>query len=312
MLAAPSDQEQYRQVRRSNLHRTAKETIAALPVILDQLPSFNAEESTLHLLPGLPSLSAENCPGYTIKDPAKDPVKGCRVKVIDQDTLDAAISLSNPNSSAPRVAVLNLASDTHAGGGWLSGALAQEESICYRSSLHLSLHKDYYPIPALGAIYTPSVVVIRTEWTKGHVLMQNTKPDDLPVLSIISLAALRRPGTRSIRDPTDRSIILRYGFENRSDRNLTKSKMRLCLRMAGIHGHTRLVLGALGCGAFRNPTEEVAICWREVLKEPEFGGGWWEDIVFAVLDKGSDGDNGARDHNGNFAIFERILKGLVV
>ncbi|TID20546.1 mitochondrial chaperone BCS1 [Venturia nashicola] len=299
-MSVPTDQREYRQVRQSNLSQTAQETISVLPSVLERLPNIDTEESALHLLNGLPSLEAGNCPGH----------KGCEVRVIDDDTLDAAIALAKLDSA--RVVVLNLASDTHAGGGWLNGALAQEESICYRSSLYLSLHASYYPLPPLGAIYTPSMVVMRTSWTKGHAIMHNTKPEDLPVMSVISLAALRRPRTRSIRDPADRSIILRYGFENHADRNLTKSKMRLCLRLAGMNGHTRLVLGALGCGAFRNPTEEVAICWREVLQEPEFSGGWWEEIVFAVLDKGSDGDNGARDNNGNFAVFERVLNGLVV
>lgn len=299
-MSTSTDQREYRQVRQSNLSQTAQETIIVLPSVLSQLPSINAEKSTLHLLAGLPSLKTETCPGH----------KGCPVRVIDDDSLDAAIALSKPD--AARVVVLNLASDTHAGGGWVNGALAQEESICYRSSLYLSLHGSYYPLPPFGAIYTPSMVVMRTSWTKGHAIMYNTKPEDLPVTSVISLAALRCPNTRSIQDPADRSIVLRYGFENHADRNLTKSKMRLCLRLAGTNGHTRLVLGALGCGAFRNPTEEVAICWREVLQEPEFGGGWWEEIVFAVLDKGSDGDNGARDNDGNFAVFERVLDGLVV
>jgi uncharacterized protein (TIGR02452 family) len=88
--------------------------------------------------------------------------------------------------------------------------------------------------------------------------------------------------------------------------------MRLSLRIAATQGHRRFVLGALGCGAFGNPTNEVAICWKEVLTEPEFRDGWWEELVFAVLDKGSDGDNGARDRQGNFATFHRHLDGLIV
>jgi hypothetical protein len=267
------------------------------------------------MLAQIPALKAENCPGYTISGSPAAQTKGCHIQVIDDDTLDAAIKLSEippKQATTLRVVVLNLASDTTPGGGWLSGALAQEESICYRTSLSLSLHSKYYPIPALGAIYTPSTVVIRTSWSKGHALMKDTKAIDLPILSTISIAALRRPKTRGIRDPNDRSILLRYGYENHADRTLTKSKMRLCLRLAASQGHTRLILGALGCGAFRNPTEEVALCWWEVLQEPEFGGGWWESVVFAVLDKGSDGDNGARDYDGNFATFERVLGGLVV
>ena len=78
--------------------------------------------------------------------------------------------------------------------------------------------------------------------------------------------------------------------------------MRLAIRAALIHGHTALVLGALGCGAFANPKEQVADCWAQVLAEEEFKG-WLGEVVFAVLDNKQD---------GNLGIFERVLGGLQV
>lgn len=97
-MSTSTDQSEYRQVRQSNLSQTAQETIKVLPSVLSQLPSIDAEESTLHLLAGLPSLKAETCPGH----------KGCPVRVIDDDSLDAAIPLSKPGAAC--VVVLNLAS----------------------------------------------------------------------------------------------------------------------------------------------------------------------------------------------------------
>jgi uncharacterized protein (TIGR02452 family) len=73
--------------------------------------------------------------------------------------------------------------------------------------------------------------------------------------------------------------------------------------MAAQKNHGLLVLGALGCGAFANPKEEVAYCWLEVLREQEFQGGWWEEIWFAVLDTRQE---------GNFEVFERVLGGKMV
>lgn len=81
--------------------------------------------------------------------------------------------------------------------------------------------------------------------------------------------------------------------------------MRLVLRMAASKGHTSIVLGALGCGAFENPPEDVAHCWLEVLREDEFSGNWWKDVVFAVYDS-----NDTQD--GNFNIFRTILHGKEV
>ena len=231
------------------------------------------------------------------------------VKVVNEDTFNAALSMmafDDPNATgkdkATRVAVLNLASDTKPGGGWLNGAMAQEEALCYRSSLSLSLHKNYYPWGPLQGVYTRDVVIIRSSTDNGHKLLApDTPAGDLPVVSALSVAAIRRPRL------SDAQVLgggdKRQVFADGTDRALTKKKMRLSLRMAAARGHDRLVLGALGCGAFHNPVKEVADCWKEVLEEDEFGGGWWREMVFAVFD---------RKDEGNFGVFETVLGGLKI
>ncbi|KAF1843975.1 uncharacterized protein K460DRAFT_342798 [Cucurbitaria berberidis CBS 394.84] len=204
--------------------------------------------------------------------------------------------------TARPVAVLNLASERSPGGGWQNGALAQEECLCYRSSLYLSLHKSYYPLPSLSAIYTPSVVLIRDAMSRGHTLLTPFEvPANLPVTSVISIAALRKPQL-SEGDKT---------FKNIGQRAETKRKIRITLRVAAHKGHTKLVLGALGCGVFANPPKEVAECFLEVLRENEFQGGWWEEVGFAVLDNVK-GPHGGKDGEGNFGIFHRVLDGQLV
>lgn len=79
--------------------------------------------------------------------------------------------------------------------------------------------------------------------------------------------------------------------------------MRVILRIAVRNGHRQIVLGAFGCGAFGNPREEVARMWRSVFADSEFSGGWWQDVVFAVMD----------DQRGpNFLAFQKVLDGLKV
>lgn len=46
-----------------------------------------------------------------------------------------------------------------------------------------------------------------------------------------------------------------------------KNKIRTIFRIGLIHGHDSLVLGALGCGAFRNPPRHVARLFHEVMDE---------------------------------------------
>ncbi|KAF9701439.1 hypothetical protein EKO04_000770 [Ascochyta lentis] len=371
----PSHRGQHRggnRPRNIELKKVAEETKAVLPAVLQSLPGFGADSSSIHNLYGLAPLDVNDCPRHVLPNSDKDAGKvGTRIRVVDRDSFDAAIELqpnykahlhlsnsspaaisvttnSNPQFSsaaddgemdldglhlnqpqappiqawdlsnktpkrisqqkhptisrqAPQpVAVLNLASERHAGGGWQNGAMAQEEALCYRSSLYLSLHKSYYPLPSLSVIYTPNVLIIRSATSTGHALY--TRPaSDLPVTSTISIAALRHP---ALTDDGKK-------FRNEGQRAETKKKIRVSLRTAASKGHTRLVLGALGCGVFSNPPTEVAECFLEVFRETEFQGGWWEDVVFAVMDNAR-GDQAGKDGSGNFGQFHRVLNDQVV
>jgi uncharacterized protein (TIGR02452 family) len=324
-----------------DLKKIADETKVALPIVLNQLPDFDAMDSSIYDLDDLVTLDAKYCPGFSSSaSDAECGDKGTRIKVLDTDTFDAAIDLSpdykasthmhlflpstsgpdsqqqdmkdasqainTPDATADRVAkpvaVLNLASERSAGGGWQKGALAQEEALCYRSSLYLSLHQSYYPLPSLSAIYSPSVLILRDAMSRGHsLLIPAEQPVDLPVTSVISVAALRYP---KLTDD-------KKGYKNEGQRAETKRKIRLTLRVAAIKGHTKLVLGALGCGVFGNPPKEVADCFLEVFREKEFQGGWWEEVVFAIMDNVK-GDQGGKDGVGNFGEFYRVLDGQIV
>lgn len=279
------------QGQRAALAATAKETRQKLPEILHELPHIAASKSQALFLSTLPPLSALDCPQ----------LPRTAIQIVNQDTLNAAITLAAAKPNSGRVAVLNMASHSHPGGGWLKGAMAQEEALCYRSSLALSLHKRYYPWKQKMGIYTPDCVVIRGDVPSGHKLLTpETSARDLPVVSVLSIAALRCPDLAAITLPDGGQ---RKVFKDPRDRSLTKDKMRLCLRMAASRGHRLVVLGALGCGAFRNPKREVADCWLEVLRESEFSGGWWEGVVFAVYDVRKE---------GNFEVFEEKLEGVEV
>ncbi|KAF2827426.1 hypothetical protein CC86DRAFT_321494 [Ophiobolus disseminans] len=224
------------------------------------------------------------------------------MKDASQDIWASSTTNATPSYTPKPVAVLNLASERSPGGGWQNGALAQEEALCYRSSLYLSLHDTYYRLPSLSAIYSPSVLIIRDAMSRGHTLLVPPKqPANLPVTSVISVAALRHPPLT--HDGKH--------FKSEFQRGETKRKIRLTLRVAAGNGHTKLVLGALGCGVFGNPPKDVAECFLEVLREKEFQGGWWEEVVFAILDNVK-GENGGKDGVGNFGQFWRVLDGKVV
>jgi uncharacterized protein (TIGR02452 family) len=331
-----------------DLKKIADETKAELPNALGQLPTFDAKNSSIYDLKDQSALDANDCPSFALSDSDGEAgKKGTRIQVWDMDTFDAAILLApdykaatylrlslpstgkedsnqintdqtmkdsadedeqpsttttTPTRPQKPVAVLNLASERSAGGGWQNGALAQEEALCYRSSLYLSLHTTHYPLPPLSALYTPHVVLIRSALSQGHTLLFPATPArDLPATSVITLAGLKHPKLTNDNK-----------YADPADEDTTRDKIRISLRVAAHQGHTKLVLGALGCGVFGNPAKEVARLFLDVLCEEEFRGGWWSDVVFAVMDNGKRGEKGRTNGDGNYGVFWRSLDGQVV
>ncbi|KAJ5762240.1 uncharacterized protein N7511_005622 [Penicillium nucicola] len=217
-----------------------------------------------------------------------------RVVVVNGDTYDVAVALHNARDIMEHedpmpVCVLNFANAFTIGGGWKNGSPAQEEQLCYRSTLTATLLPRLYPMETKELIYSPQVSILRESEKRGYHMMWPNAQSPLPVVSVISMAAQSKP-----------TVTAANKYQNISDRNLMKDKMRMVLRTAAHNRHQRLVLGALGCGAFGHPKQEVADCWKEVLEDVEFQG-FFELIVFAIFDPGND---------GNFPVFHQTLHNL--
>lgn len=293
---------------RDTLRETARQTQAVLHALFRELGTTaeaQAYFSTKHTLDNPLRLDSALCPRFR---------EQIRIRVINEDTLNAGIdaaaraSQDDATHHNPYPAIVNFADRNRPGGGWLNGAMAQEESLCYRSSLSLSLDgkRGHYPLSAREAevIYSPFVVVVRGDLASGHQLLLDSHgggamAHNLPVVSALTVNAIRRPDVRQI-SPLSGSAVAhdKYVFQRDRDRTLTKDKMRLVLRVAAWHRHRHLVLGAMGCGVYANPPEDVAHCWLEVLREDEFRGNWWRSVCFAIYDPKKE---------GNYEIFSRVL-----
>ena len=200
------------------------------------------------------------------------------VEVKDIDCLYAGVELKEQGYNP---AVLNMASRRNPGGGVVTGAGAQEETLFRRTNLFRSLYQfapyaeqygikrshQQYPLDRnFGGVYTPNAIYFRESKQKGYALL------DEPVsLSFITVAGMNRP------DLTADGMIAEHHI------GPIKNKIRTIFRMGLVHGHDSLVLGALGCGAFRNPPRHVARLFHEVLDELEFKNKY-RLIVFAILD----------------------------
>lgn len=222
------------------------------------------------------------------------------IEVVNNDCLYAAKDLIKEGYSP---VVVNNASFKRPGGGVLSGSAAQEENICRRTNLFMSIfrfdkalakefglnvEKDQYPLPMrYGAIYSPFITVFKNSEDKDYLPLN--KPY---IVDVITIAAIKNP-------PVTKDFKL---YDESKD--IIKCKIRTMLNLGIINHNDAIVLGAFGCGAYSNPPSEVAKLFKEVLEEENYVGKY-RKIVFAILDDG----NSHRPHNpkGNFIPFVEMF-----
>lgn len=145
--------------------------------------------------------------------------------------------------------VLNFANAYHPGGGFLFGAVAQEEMLCRCSTLYPSLTsltaEEMYcynnehrgPDCSDYLLLSPCVAVFRDE---NYSLL--TEPF---LTSVISAAAPNLEGEERHLSPERIQQIFERKIEN-------------VLAVAAYEGYETLILGAWGCGAFGNDAKDVS------------------------------------------------------
>jgi uncharacterized protein (TIGR02452 family) len=202
-----------------------------------------------------------------------------QILILNEDCLNVAAKYAKE-----KPCVLNMASSIKPGGGWLNGVLAQEEILCLRSELWLSLANPFNsratsPYPLSGKIiYSKDVTLFRDAAFKE---LKCRKVD------FISVSAVQNPLLTPDGD-----------YMSREAKALMKEKIRLMFRIVFHHQRKVAILSAFGCGAYHNPPHHVAHMFREVLAEKEFLN-VFSKIIFAIVD----GKN-----TRNFNVFNAILE----
>jgi len=169
-----------------------------------------------------------------------------------------------------KVAVLNFASSTNPGGGVTRGASAQEECLCRVSTLYTCLNDasmwDVFYTPHRKAknalhnddiIYTKDVVVIKDD---------DMQPLDKPfTVDVVTCAAptLREEASNRY-NPSDGDHV---EITPEALLALHEKRGRQILAAAAANGAEVLVLGAFGCGAFKNDPAVVAQAYANILPE---------------------------------------------
>lgn len=196
-----------------------------------------------------------------------------RISVIPGDTSEQAGD-----------AVLNFASATTPGGGYLYGSPAQEECLCRETSLYASLtapgakalyeenKKEREPLFTHSFLISPHVDIFRRFGGGTYEL--------LPPESVKTTAVLTVPAP-------DLSL-LPQGFPRGKVRQTVQDRMRHFLAGAFRMGYQNLTLGAWGCGAFRHDAADIAADFRRILID-EHWQSLFASITFAIYPAGDIG-----------------------
>lgn len=199
--------------------------------------------------------------------------KAGAVTVTKSRTYEAAMRLSDTYPGR-KIAVLNFASATKPGGGVINGSSAQEESLCRCSTLYPTLDRrflwqSYYDVNRAAGdvlhtdacIYSPGIVICKTDENFPERMPQ----EDWVTVDVISCAApnLRNTPANLYNPENGQAVSILPADLQR----LHEQRARAILAVAADNGVDILVLGAFGCGAFRNDPRVVAKAYANVMKD---------------------------------------------
>lgn len=175
-----------------------------------------------------------------------------------------------------KTAVLNFANPHYPGGGVHNGAMAQEECLCRSSNLYpcmsnKNVFDDYYLYHKDMNHYFFSDRLI---YTKGVTVFK----DDSDVPQIMPKSEWFNVDVITCAAP----YIAKRKYTNKTAlKELFKGRIKNIFEAAIDNDVEVLILGAFGCGAFKNPPEVVAKAFHEVIEENDYGS-YFKKIVFAI------------------------------
>lgn len=224
----------------------------------------------------------------------------CKIYVTKNGTMHAAAEYSGK-----KVAVLNFASATTPGGGVEKGASAQEECLCRVSNLFLCLSdkavwEPFYQehrneknnIHNDDIIYTPDVRVIKDDSYADYSEVDQFNVD------VITCAApnLRENLNNPFNVDTDAPTTIKPEELFR----VHYKRATKIMQVAASKGAEVLILGAFGCGVFRNDPAIVARAYKEALQNFRHA---FKEVEFAIFC--------ARDWT-NYDVFCNVFNGTPI
>jgi hypothetical protein len=216
------------------------------------------------------------------REEAAIPEPAGEVRVLPGDWGEVTLQLTQEHGAC--FAVLNMANAYVPGGGYVEGLVAQEENMYRRTDCHFCIGPEEYD--ESRDLYRPEMTQLLSA-IGGRVYLDAEQPR----------VCLRGPEDRNRSDLgyawLPRDLIFPF-FELRAsaqdlragspfDHTDARNRIAAQLETLSDAGVRYAVLGAFGCGAFQNPSTEVARLFREEIdkRRDEFA-----LIAFAIFAAG--------------------------
>lgn len=196
------------------------------------------------------------------------------IEVIDKLTLEPLDDIDHNE----KVGVLNFASYKNAGGKFLDGSYAQEEYLCHYTTLYNIISNTkfngYYDYNRQNlnkgmylnrAIFSPEVTVFDKE--RSIAVLTCASPNRSYML-------------RSNKVTEEQNYVILY------------SRIKFVLDIFEYNKIDTLILGAFGCGVFRQDPNDVAQIFKQLLPRYNF-----KKVIFAI----------PNEHSTNHKVFKEIL-----
>ncbi len=218
---------------------------------------------------GAQTFIAEN---ESVSTPVAQTEKKAKIVVSGKRSLEAAEPYAKQGK---KVCVLNFASASNPGGGVVNGSSAQEECICRCTTLYPCLNNDtmwsaFYaphrkannPLYNNDCIYTPDVCVFKSDINFPEPLPQA----EWWKVNILTCAApnLRERPSNTMNPHAGATAAKISPAELEK---LLTARVRRIFEVAVANENEVLILGAFGCGAFRNPPALVASVFYNVMQD---------------------------------------------
>ena len=171
---------------------------------------------------------------------------------VKETTIQAILSRAGRGN----ITALNFANAMYAGGAYVLGGNAQEESLCRASMLYYTIRnqKDYYrrnrlhilPDYTDTMIYSENVPIIRNDF--GELL------EKIVLCNFITSPAVNRTFAKFI-------------FSQKKINNIMYSRIEKIIMLSLEKKTDILILGAFGCGMFGNRRETILPMFEEIINK---------------------------------------------